>query len=73
MDFKGIDRAFTGALIKSVIDKQACDKAGLKKGDIIVGIETKDTNGNIIKYNIDTFAQQQIQSTAMKLRFETVE
>ena len=73
MDFKGIDRAFTGALIKSTIDKQACDNAGLKKGDIIVGIETKDTKGNIIKYNIDSFAQVQFESTDMKVRFDSVE
>ena len=73
MDFKGIDRAFSGALIKSVIENQSCAKAGLKKGDIIVGIETKDIKGNIVKYKVDSFAQVQFESTDMKVRVDSVE
>lgn len=73
MDFKNIDRAFNGVLIKSVIKNQSCCKAGLKKGDIIVGIETKDMKGNIIKYNVDTFGQVQFSSTDMRVSIDSVE
>ena len=73
MDYKGIDKAFSGVLIKSVIKNQSCCKAGLKKGDIIVGIETKDTKNNIIKYKVDTFGQVQFSSTDMRVRIDSVE
>ena len=61
--------AHSVTLEKSLIDKQACSKAGLK-GDIIVGIETKDSKGNILKYKVDSFAQVQFESTDMKVRFD---
>ena len=73
MAYKSIDPAFTGSLIKSVIEKQPCCKAGLKKGDIIVGLETKDENGNIVKYKVDTFGQTEFASTDMRVRIDSVE
>jgi len=73
MDFKNIDRAFGGALVKSVIEDQACSKAGLKKGDIIVGIESKDAKGKIVKYKVDCFGQVGFESTDMKVRVDSVE
>lgn len=73
MDHRGIDRAFSGTLVKSVIENQSCAKAGLKKGDIIVGIETKDVKGNVVKYKVDSFAQVEFESTDMRVRVDSVE
>ncbi len=73
MDYKGIDHAFTGALVKSTIKDQACANAGLKKGDILMGIETKDNNGKVIKYKIDNFGQVEFCSTDKRVRIDSVE
>lgn len=73
LDFKGIDRAYVGVLIKDVIEKSPADKCGLKKGDILMGIETTDKKGNTVKYSIDTFGQTTFSSTDKRVRIDCVE
>lgn len=73
LSFKGINDAFKGVLIKSVFPKQAADKAGLKKGDILMGIETKDTKGNIVKYSIDIWGQTVFSSTEKSVKIDCLE
>jgi len=73
LDFKGVDRAFKGVLLKDIIEKSPADKCGLKKGDILMGIETIDKSGKTIKYNIDTFGQITFASTDKRVRIDCVE
>ncbi|MAD25243.1 MAG: hypothetical protein CMO44_13825 [Verrucomicrobiales bacterium] len=73
LDFKGIDRAFKGVLIKDIIEKSPADKCGLKKGDILMGIDTVDHKGDVIKYSIDTFGQTAFASTDKRVRIDCVE
>lgn len=73
MEYKGIDQAFTGGLVKDVIKNQACDLAKLKKGDIIMGLETKDPQGKIVKFKVDPHGQVQFCSTDKRVKIDTME
>jgi len=70
--YKKIDAAYQGALVKRVLDNQAADQAGIRKGDILVGIETRE-NGVEKKYNIDNFGNVQVPWTDKRVGLESVE
>lgn len=73
MEYKNINSKYQGALIKHVIDGQSACKAGLKEGDILLAIETKDQRGETVRYDIDSFGQVKFASTDKRQQLTTIE
>lgn len=73
MQYKKIEAAFTGGLVKEVIPGQAVDQAKIKEGDIIMGLESKDSRGEIVKFKVDMFSQVKFCSTDKRVQIDTVE
>lgn len=68
LEWKGIDTAFTGALVKRVLDGQAASTAGLKQNDIITGIESGDQ-----KFKVDNYGNVKVQWCDKRIGIETLE
>jgi S1-C subfamily serine protease len=47
LDYKKIDRAYQGTLVKQVLRDQAGDLAGIKKNDIIMGLNSGEKRFNV--------------------------